>query len=65
LPFRPGNPVSTGSALAAYVENLLPDSKAICVRGARRLKTKWIKALDPLISLVLQLPRLRPCAMCA
>ena len=38
LPFRPGNPPHRGDAVRAYFENLLPDSKDIRERVARRFK---------------------------
>src|SRR5690606_7617585 len=36
LPFIPGNPPHRGEAVRAYFENLLPDSKEIRERVARR-----------------------------
>jgi serine/threonine-protein kinase HipA len=46
LPFLPGNPAYTGEAVAAYFENLLPDSKEIRGRVARRFKTRSTDAFD-------------------
>ncbi|HWK63255.1 MAG TPA: type II toxin-antitoxin system HipA family toxin [Eoetvoesiella sp.] len=39
LPFTPGNQPHRGEAVRAYFENLLPDSKAIRERVARRFRT--------------------------
>jgi serine/threonine-protein kinase HipA len=39
LPFTPGNGPHRGDAVRAYFENLLPDSKAIRERVARRFRT--------------------------
>jgi len=39
LPFTPGNHPHRGEAVRAYFENLLPDSKAIRERVARRFRT--------------------------
>jgi serine/threonine-protein kinase HipA len=36
LPFTPGNPPQRGEAVRTYFENLLPDSKEIRERVARR-----------------------------
>ncbi|RKP51819.1 type II toxin-antitoxin system HipA family toxin [Pararobbsia silviterrae] len=40
LPFTPGNEAHRGDVVRAYFENLLPDSKAIRERVARRFKTQ-------------------------
>src|SRR5690606_17278519 len=39
LPFTPGNPPHRGDAVRTYFENLLPDSKEIRERIARRFQT--------------------------
>lgn len=46
LPFRPGNPPHKGSAVRDYFDNLLPDSKPIRDRLARRFKTATTDAFD-------------------
>ena len=46
LPFRPGNPPYSGHAVEAWFENLLPDSKAIRERVARRYHTASTGAFD-------------------
>lgn len=46
LPFRPGNPLYSGPQVEAYFENLLPDSKVIRERVARRYKTQSTGAFD-------------------
>ncbi|MET0268171.1 MAG: type II toxin-antitoxin system HipA family toxin [Duganella sp.] len=46
LPFRPGNPLHTGQRVEAYFENLLPDSKEMRERIARRYKTASTEAFD-------------------
>jgi len=46
LPFRPGNQVYNGAVVDAYFENLLPDSKEIRDRVARRYKTASTGAFD-------------------
>lgn len=46
LPFRPGNPPHRGPAVAGYFDNLLPDSKPIRDRLARRFKTATTEAFD-------------------
>jgi serine/threonine-protein kinase HipA len=46
LPFTPGNQPHRGAAVEAYFENLLPDSKAIRERVARRYKTDSTEAFD-------------------
>ncbi|MBC7202950.1 MAG: type II toxin-antitoxin system HipA family toxin [Pusillimonas sp.] len=44
LPFTPGNQPHRGDAVRAYFENLLPDSKAIRERVARRFQTSSTEA---------------------
>jgi len=44
LPFTPGNQPHRGDAVRAYFENLLPDSKAIRERVARRFQTNSTEA---------------------
>lgn len=44
LPFTPGNQPHRGDAVRAYFENLLPDSKAIRERVARRFQTNSAEA---------------------
>ncbi len=46
LPFRPGNLPLRGNAVRDYFENLLPDSKLIRARLARRFKTETTDAFD-------------------
>lgn len=46
LPFTPGNQAHRGDAVRAYFENLLPDSKAIRERVARRYKAASTDAFD-------------------
>lgn len=46
LPFRPGNPPHRGEKVRAYFENLLPDSKTIRERVARRHHTGTTDAFD-------------------
>jgi serine/threonine-protein kinase HipA len=46
LPFTPGNQPHRGAAVEAYFENLLPDSKDIRERVARRYKADSIDAFD-------------------
>ncbi len=46
LPFMPGNAPHRGDKVRAYFENLLPDSKDIRERMARRYKTGTIDAFD-------------------
>ena len=46
LPFTPGNSPHRGEKVRAYFENLLPDSKAIRERLARRFKTGSIGAFE-------------------
>ena len=46
LPFRPGNLPHRGDAVRAYFENLLPESKAIRDRLARKFKTETTEAFD-------------------
>lgn len=46
LPFRPGNPPHKGQAVRDYFDNLLPDSKPIRDRLARRFKTATTDAFD-------------------
>ncbi len=46
LPFRPGNLPHKGNAVRDYFENLLPDSKPIRDRLARRFKTQTTEAFD-------------------
>src|SRR3546814_10096810 len=50
LPFTPGNTPHRGIAVRAYFENLLPDSKDIRERVARRYKTGSTDAFDLLRS---------------
>lgn len=49
LPFAPGNPPHRGDAVRAYFENLLPDSKEIRQRVARRYQTGSTDAFDLLM----------------
>jgi len=49
LPFAPGNPPHRGEAVRAYFENLLPDSKEIRQRVARRYQTGSTDAFDLLM----------------
>ena len=44
LPFTPGNPPHRGNAVRAWFENLLPDSKVIRERVARRFQTNSTEA---------------------
>ncbi|MBE7417428.1 MAG: type II toxin-antitoxin system HipA family toxin [Ideonella sp.] len=46
LPFRPGNPPHSGPVVRDYFENLLPDSKPIRERLARRFGTATTGAFD-------------------
>jgi serine/threonine-protein kinase HipA len=46
LPFTPGNAPHRGDKVSAYFENLLPDSKDILNRLARRFNTGSTKAFD-------------------
>ena len=46
LPFRPGNLPHKGQVVSDYFENLLPDSKPIRERLARRFKTETTAAFD-------------------
>ena len=46
LPFTPGNAPHRGDKVSAYFENLLPDSKAIRDRLARRFSTGSTRAFD-------------------
>lgn len=46
LPFRPGNPPHKGQAVRDYFDNLLPDSKPIRDRLARRFETATTDAFD-------------------
>ncbi len=46
LPFRPGNLPHKGNVVRDYFENLLPDSRPIRERLARRFKTATIDAFD-------------------
>jgi serine/threonine-protein kinase HipA len=46
LPFTPGNAPHRGDKVRAYFENLLPDSKEIRERIARRYKTGTTQAFD-------------------
>jgi serine/threonine-protein kinase HipA len=46
LPFRPGNLPHRGNAVRDYFENLLPDSKPIRERLARRFRTATTGAFD-------------------
>lgn len=46
LPFRPSNPPHRGPAVRAYFENLLPDSRPIRERLARRFRTATTDAFD-------------------
>ena len=46
LPFTPGNTVHRGPKVRAYFENLLPDSKEIRERMARRYRTGTTDAFD-------------------
>jgi serine/threonine-protein kinase HipA len=46
LPFTPGNAPHRGAKVAAYFENLLPDSKSIRERVARRFHTGSVEPFD-------------------
>jgi serine/threonine-protein kinase HipA len=46
LPFNPGNLPHKGGAVRNYFENLLPDSKPIRERLARRFRTETADAFD-------------------
>lgn len=46
LPFTPGNPPHRGEAVRTYFENLLPDSKEIRERVARRYQTDSTNAFS-------------------
>lgn len=46
LPFKPGNQPHQGAPVQAYFENLLPESKEIRARVARRYKTGSTDAFD-------------------
>lgn len=46
LPFMPGNAPHRGAKVAAYFENLLPDSKSIRERVARRFHTGSVEPFD-------------------
>jgi serine/threonine-protein kinase HipA len=46
LPFMPGNAAHKGAAVQAYFENLLPDTKEIRERVARRYNAKGIDAFS-------------------
>ncbi|AOY92185.1 toxin HipA [Cupriavidus sp. USMAA2-4] len=46
LPFTPGNAAHRGDAVRAYFENLLPDSREIRDRIARRFRTETTDAFD-------------------
>ena len=46
LPFRPGNLPHKGQVVSDYFENLLPDSKPIRERLARRFNTETTAAFD-------------------
>lgn len=46
LPFQPGNPAHRGDAVRAYFENLLPDSKDIRERVARRFGVRSVDAFE-------------------
>ena len=46
MPFRPGNPPLRGHAVRHYFDNLLPDSKPIRERLARRFRAETTEAFD-------------------
>ena len=51
LPFTPGNQVIKGEQVSFYFDNLLPDSRDIRERLARRFNTTSIKVFDLLVEL--------------
>lgn len=51
LPFTPGNQVIKGDKVSFYFDNLLPDSRDIRERLARRFNTTSIKVFDLLVEL--------------
>jgi len=51
LPFTPGNQIIKGDKVSFYFDNLLPDSRDIRERLARRFNTTSIKAFDLLVEL--------------
>jgi len=51
LPFTPGNQIIKGDVVSSYFDNLLPDSRAIRERLARRFNTTSVKAFDLLVEL--------------
>lgn len=51
LPFTPGNQVIKGDVVSFYFDNLLPDSRDIRERLARRFGTASTKAFDLLVEL--------------
>ncbi|GAB2878213.1 type II toxin-antitoxin system HipA family toxin [Uliginosibacterium flavum] len=51
LPFTPGNQVWKGDRVAAFFDNLLPDSDAIRLRLARRYKAESVAPFDLLATL--------------
>ena len=51
LPFTPGNQIWRGDRVAAFFDNLLPDSDAIRLRLARRYKAESITPFDLLTTL--------------
>lgn len=46
LPFQPGNPAHRGDVVRGYFENLLPDSKEIRERVARRFGVRSVDAFE-------------------
>ena len=51
LPILPGNQPHRGAAVAAWFDNLLPDSREIRERLARRFRTESTRALDLLAAI--------------
>lgn len=51
LPFTPGNQVIKGEQVSFYFDNLLPDSRDIRERLARRFNTTSVKVFDLLVEL--------------
>lgn len=51
LPFTPGNQIIKGDKVSFYFDNLLPDSRDIRERLARRFNTASVKVFDLLVEL--------------
>jgi serine/threonine-protein kinase HipA len=51
LPFTPGNQIIKGDKVSFYFDNLLPDSRDIRERLARRFNTTSVKTFDLLVEL--------------